>query len=313
MTEEEIRKENIRYFSGGHFSPPLPLVSLGVNSIEDLVGVGEVKALRQPEKASHKGQNGKLLIIGGSTLFHGASLWALKVASRIVDMVFYASVPENLQVLDQIKGEVLDFIAIPRSEIESYIEEAEVVLIGPGMLRTERSKIKDQRSKPSSKIKNLHELNQITDEGEQTRVLTDYLLHKYPKKQWVVDAGAIQVLDPLWIPEKAILTPHRQEFNTLLSKFSIFNFPASTAKRGEQFSNNDQNLNDQTEYVEKFAKKYHCVVLLKGERDIVSDGEMVKYTIGGNAGMTKGGTGDVLAGLVAAFACKNEPFLAAQA
>jgi NAD(P)H-hydrate repair Nnr-like enzyme with NAD(P)H-hydrate dehydratase domain len=29
---------------------------------------------------------------------------------------------------------------------------------------------------------------------------------------------------------------------------------------------------------------------------------------GGNAGMTKGGTGDVLAGLIAALACKNDPF-----
>lgn len=35
--------------------------------------------------ASHKGQNGRLLVIGGSHLFHAASLWALQVASRIVD------------------------------------------------------------------------------------------------------------------------------------------------------------------------------------------------------------------------------------
>jgi len=34
---------------------------------------------------------------------------------------------------------------------------------------------------------------------------------------------------------------------------------------------------------------------------------------GGNQGMTKGGTGDVLAGLVAALYCKNEAFLAASA
>ena len=42
------------------------------------------------KKKSHKGDNGKLTIRGGSTLFHGASLWALKTASRIVDMVFYS-------------------------------------------------------------------------------------------------------------------------------------------------------------------------------------------------------------------------------
>jgi ADP-dependent NAD(P)H-hydrate dehydratase / NAD(P)H-hydrate epimerase len=33
---------------------------------------------------------------------------------------------------------------------------------------------------------------------------------------------------------------------------------------------------------------------------------------GGNAGLTKGGTGDVLAGVVAALYCTNEAFLAAQ-
>ena len=56
-----------------------------------------------PAEDSHKGQNGKLLIIGGSHLFHAASLWALKVASRIVDMVFYSSVPENNELVMKMK------------------------------------------------------------------------------------------------------------------------------------------------------------------------------------------------------------------
>ncbi|MDO8451721.1 MAG: hypothetical protein Q7S76_02520, partial [bacterium] len=55
----------------------------------------DIKRIYMPSHASHKGQNGRLLIIGGSHLFHAASLWALNVASRIVDMVFYSSVPEN--------------------------------------------------------------------------------------------------------------------------------------------------------------------------------------------------------------------------
>jgi NAD(P)H-hydrate epimerase len=33
---------------------------------------------------------------------------------------------------------------------------------------------------------------------------------------------------------------------------------------------------------------------------------------GGNAGMTKGGTGDVLAGLIASLACNNDLYLAAK-
>ena len=55
----------------------------------------DLKTLYVPPPDSHKGQNGKLLVIGGSHLFHAASLWALTVASRIVDLVHYSSVPEN--------------------------------------------------------------------------------------------------------------------------------------------------------------------------------------------------------------------------
>jgi NAD(P)H-hydrate repair Nnr-like enzyme with NAD(P)H-hydrate dehydratase domain len=59
-----------------------------------------------------------------------------------------------------------------------------------------------------------------------------------------------------------------------------------------------------------FAKKYNCIVLLKGNIDIVSNGKEMRTIEGGNAGMTKGGTGDVLAGLIAALACKSNPYLA---
>ena len=62
-----------------------------------------------------------------------------------------------------------------------------------------------------------------------------------------------------------------------------------------------------------FAKEYNCVVLLKGEVDLASDGTETVQIKGGNAGMTKGGTGDVLAGLVASLYCKNEAFLSATA
>src|SRR5579863_9502121 len=94
----------------------------------------ELKKLYTPPADSHKGQNGKLLIIGGSHLFHAASLWALTIASRIVDMVFYASVDENNQIVHELKKEFRNGIVVPRDEVESYIEESDAVLIGPGMV-----------------------------------------------------------------------------------------------------------------------------------------------------------------------------------
>ncbi|MEK7592651.1 MAG: NAD(P)H-hydrate dehydratase, partial [Patescibacteria group bacterium] len=146
------------------------------------VTVGDVRKIVRPKKGSHKGQNGRLLLIGGSTLFHAASLWSLTVASRIVDLVHYASVPENNEIVLQAKKEFRNGIVISRRDIESYIEEDDVILIGPGMTR-----------------------------DSETEELTNRLLKKYSKKQWVIDAGALQMMDVALIPLGAILTPHHGE------------------------------------------------------------------------------------------------------
>ena len=51
--------------------------------------------------------------------------------------------------------------------------------------------------------------------------------------------------------------------------------------------------------------------MLKGQTDIVCQGEKCVEITGGNPGMTKGGTGDVLAGLAAALYTKNDAWTAA--
>lgn len=214
------------------------------------VTIDDVRRLKLPARGSHKGQNGRLLIIGGSHLFHAASLWALTVASRIVDLVHYCSVPENNEL---VKHEFRNGIVIPRSEVAAYIEEDDAILIGLGMTR-----------------------------DEETKLLTDSLLQKYPKKQWIIDAGSLQMMDISRIPLHAILTPHHGEYERAFG----------------------------TQDITHVAKKYDCIVLLKGDRDIACSPTERREIIGGNPGMTKGGTGDVLAGLIAALACKNEPFLA---
>ena len=225
----------------------------------------DLKKLYLPPKGSHKGENGKLTIIGGSHLFHGASLWALKVASRICDMVFYASVPENNELTKKLSSELYDFIAVPRSEIENYIDESDAILIGPGLTRE-----------------------------QETRAITKQLLQKFPKKKWVIDAGSLQMMEPSWLNKNCLITPHRGEFEKLFGN-----------ELDSRFRGNDN------EMVQKMAKKYGCTILLKGETDIICSPTECRVVYGGNSGMTKGGTGDVLAGLVAALACKNDLFLAA--
>lgn len=256
------------------------------------------KNLYLPPKDSHKGQNGRLLIIGGSHLFHSASLWSLKVASRIVDLVHYSSVEENNKIVQKLKEEFRDGIVVPRVNIEDYIQEDDCILIGPGMVRTENVTMKQL----NNETMDLNKIEEIKDGGIQTYYLTKYLLQKYPEKKWVIDAGALQMMEASWIPKGAILTPHKQEFERLISEMTNDKL---------QISNEIQSPNDQKEILKNVSKQYHCTILLKGEIDNVASEDKFEEIKGGNAGMTKGGTGDVLAGLVAALYCKNDPFIAA--
>lgn len=240
-----------------------------------------LKKLYIPSSSTHKGQNGKLMIVGGSQLFHAASLWSLRVASRIVDMVFYSSVPINNEIVAKAKEEFRDGIVVPRNKIEDYIDEADCILIGPGLPREEGQEVGD----------------------DDTKLLTETLLKKYAHKKWVIDGGSLQTMDRLLVPPNAILTPHRKEFELLFHNVIL----------NEVKNPRDPSASPQADIVRRMSKKYNCVILLKGQTDIVCGPQSCLRVDGGNAGMTKGGTGDVLAGLVAALYCKNDAFLSASA
>lgn len=244
---------------------------------------------------SHKGQNGRLLIIGGSKLFHSASLWSLTVASRIVDLVHYSSLDENNAIVSKLREEFRNGIVVPRSEIEEYIHEDDCILIGPGMMRADDEKVRNY----STRFTTIQDILSIDDEGVLTYYLTKYLLQKYPEKKWVIDAGALQMMEPEWITPTMILTPHKREFETLTAK---------TQNAALKATMQALPISDQASL---FSKEFGCTVLLKGQTDYVCSKEDCYSIKGGNAGMTKGGTGDVLAGLVAGIYCKHDALLAA--
>ena len=241
-----------------------------------------LELVRTASSGSHKGQNGKLLIIGGSELFHAASAWSLQVAARVVDMVFYSSVPENNNLIQEAKRFFWDGMVVPRTELLSYLEEADCVLIGPGMTR--QSPIPAKRSREEWKTIPKEQIQW----NESTWEITNWLLAHYPQKRWVLDAGALQMVDPDLLTASMIVTPHKGEFAHL------FGVTCS-----------EEHARAQTRALNNLT------ILAKGEHDLIAQGEKFLAISGGNAGMTKGGSGDVLAGLVAALYCKNSAWISA--
>ncbi len=100
----------------------------------------------------------------------------------------------------------------------------------------------------------------------------------------VLDADALKIMRPEVLKGKnAVITPHRKEFEIFTG------------------------LDPTEENAISSAQRYGFTVLLKGETDIITDGRMKIHSPGGNARMTMGGTGDMLAGLVAGFVAKGMP------
>jgi len=205
-----------------------------------------IHSINLPKPASHKGQNGKLLVIGGSQLFHSSIFWSADLASRLVDMVHLTS-PENENndlFRFKLKQGFWNGIVVDWSQVESYIEEDDVILIGPGMERS-----------------------------PDTETIVNILIKRFGQKKWVIDGGALQMIDPKLLNEQHIITPHQKELDILVEK---------------------------TGGMEQLIKTGSTIVT-KGLADKVFGQDKQIEVEGGNPGLTKGGTGDVLAGLVAAL------------
>jgi len=228
-----------------------------------------LKDLKLPQKNSHKGENGKVLVIGGSSLFHSASLWAAELLAYFVDMVFYYSpYSANQTLMLENKKNFRNGIVIGDNDLENYCQEADVILIGPGMKR------QGMEHDP---------------EGKLTHELTNRLLKNYPKKKIVIDAGALQELDLANLQKTHLLTPQWTEFSNLFPKY----------------------LTDFSGLLQAYPANY---LIKKSGVDYCLSWERPEVTVkivAGNEGLTKGGTGDLLAGLSAALYVKNPALLAA--
>ena len=241
--------------------------NIGIPEESELfVGIGDLKwFFPKRKKSSHKRQNGVVTVIAGSKDYVGAPALAGFGAFRTgADLVFIIT-PTNIR--ETVAAFAPDFITIPAHENE--IESIDIIKA------FERPRLKGSAFVIGPGM---------MDTTKTKDTLLEFLKNKV-QRQVVIDASALSVMeeDHLSLLEfhKSILTPHGGEF------FRIFKKKLT----GE--------LEKDIKIVEEAAKKWKTTILLKGEKDIISDGLRTKLNKTGHPGMTVGGTGDVLTGIVA--------------
>ncbi len=104
----------------------------------------------------------------------------------------------------------------------------------------------------------------------------------------VIDADGINVLSGnLKLLKNAkrpvILTPHPREFSRLIG----------ISVKGIQ--------ENREEFARTFAKKYNVTLLLKGHGTVITNGDELFINPTGSSALAKGGTGDVLCGMICSF------------
>lgn len=236
-----------------------------------------------PRRAdSHKGDFGRCLLVGGSRGMSGAIALAGQAALRSGAGLVKLAVPDAcLNVVAALEPSYMT-VALPGDE--------EGRLTGAALppLRTLAEAATSVACGPG--------LGRSPALDDLVAVLYDTL-----PRPAVFDADALNALAVRGIPMTAvaaprILTPHPGEFRRLIGDAAAQLSPATL--RGQAIA---------------WAGAHHVVLVLKGQRTLITDGQRVTYNPSGNPGMATGGSGDVLTGVVAALVGQGlAPFEAAQ-
>jgi NAD(P)H-hydrate epimerase len=230
----------------------------------------DIAAACRPRRLnSRKGENGVVMVVGGSWLYHGAPLLSALAALRSgVDLV-YLVVPERISTALRaytpsiIVMPITDYKLTPKMvrRVVDKITGVNAIVVGPGLSRGSEKGIRHLLEHAmNSKIKSVLDATALFPEVLQT----------------VQGSGFI-------------ITPHAGEYRRVFG----YELPAPLETRAEK--------------VMLEASEHGLTILLKGVVDVISDGATVVLNRKSweAAGMTVGGTGDVLAGLAAGLMARG--------
>ena len=223
----------------------------------------------------HKGDFGKLLVLGGSVGYTGAAYLAASAAEHSGCGLVYLGVPESIWAIEAAK--CVGAMPFPLPEVDGRlciasldamqdkVNGCDVIALGPGLGR-----------------------------GKGTEQFVHALLWQ-ARQPMVLDADGLNALQGC--PERlddrrgcvTVITPHDGEFARL------------SGRTLEELASRSR-----ADYACEFAEKYGCCVVLKGHRTLIAlpDGTLYRNTTGCSA-LSKGGSGDVLTGLIASLLCQG--------
>jgi ADP-dependent NAD(P)H-hydrate dehydratase len=218
-------------------------------------------AIPHRPKTGHKGLFGRVLVVGGSRDMIGAPVLAGTAALRMGSGLVQIAVP--LAILPFALSITPELIGLglgkgESADLREAAGKADVIIIGPGMGQSPDAK---------ARLMSLIKLD----------------------KPMVIDADALNLLAaqkswPAAFKANAVLTPHPGEM-TRLNKL---------INRGKTADGEDARIDNAV----AAAKTFGQVVVLKGDRTVVTDGARVYVNDTGNSSLSKAGAGDVLSGMI---------------
>ena len=223
-----------------------------------------LRLLPDRDPNGHKGDFGKILLLCGSRGFTGAAALAAMGALRCGAGLVYLGVPESIYAIEAVK--LTEPVIFPLPEENGILGQLAIDQI-------------------CSRLQNMDAVLMGPGMGWNagTFSVVTTVLREY-NGPVVLDADGINVLtghiDILrGRTSPTILTPHEGEFHRL----------------------GGLTQQDRVASAVDFAKKSNAILLLKGHRTVITDGETSYRNTTGNPGMAVGGSGDVLAGIITAL------------
>ena len=228
------------------------------------------------DERGHKGDYGRLLLLCGSRGYTGAAALAAMGALRCGGGLVFLGVPESIYTIEAVK--LTEPIVFPLPEEN-------------GMLSVRALEDVRRHLKTADTVL----IGPGLGQSEGTMAVLEAVLREFSGPV-VVDADGINLLStrPELVKERngvTILTPHEGEFRRLgIAADADRELGAMAA-----------------------AKELGCILLRKGHRTVITDGEKCYINPTGNPGMAVGGSGDVLAGMIVGLLGQKIPPLEATA